>query len=263
MSTCTLECFHICREIHTFSLSCTRAQTSASTPSNLSTCHSTTESMSFPLKLSRTEKCFTNTNPLFSSFLPHSSSMASNNLKHRLTPHPDTAANDKGMIGDKRQKRKVMAKRGLKSLAIAVTLPFSLTVLSACIGSSIAGDHSLSTRSPFWFPPSWALHFTCPSISFLMGLAAWMVWAEGGFHRNPMALLFYFTQLLFAVLWDPLVFAAGATRLSLMLCLVLFVSQYGCMRVFRSVNPIAADLIKPCLAWVAFLSIVNLKLLFV
>jgi len=59
------------------------------------------------------------------------------------------------------------------------------------------------------------------------------------------------------------VFAAGATRLSLMLCLGLFVSQYGCMHAFRSVNPIAADLIKPCLAWVAFLSIANLKLLFV
>ncbi|XP_047167328.1 translocator protein homolog [Vigna umbellata] len=189
--------------------------------------------------------------------------MASNDLRHRLTLHPDTAANDNGMIGDKRQKRKMMAKRGLKSLAIAVTLPFLLTVLSACIGSSITADDSLSTRRPFWFPPSWAVHFTCPAISFLTGMAAWMVWAEGGFHRNRMALLFYFTQILFAVLWDPLVFAAGATRLSLMLCLGLFVSQYGCMLVFRSVNPIAADLIKPSLAWVAFLSIVNIKLLFI
>ncbi|CAJ1878238.1 unnamed protein product [Sphenostylis stenocarpa] len=189
--------------------------------------------------------------------------MSSSDLKHRLTPLPDTSINDKRGIGGKRDKRKVMAKRGLRSLAIAVTFPLSLTVLSACIGSSTARDDSLTSRRPFWFPPSWALHFASPATSFLMGLAAWMVWADGGFHRNPIALLLYFAQLLFAVLWDPLVFAAGATRLGLMLCLGLFVSQFGCMRAFRSVNPIAADLIKPCLAWVAFLSVVNLKLLFV
>ncbi|ESW35090.1 hypothetical protein PHAVU_001G205900 [Phaseolus vulgaris] len=189
--------------------------------------------------------------------------MASDDFKHRLTPHSDTAINQKGRIGDKRQKRKVMAKRGLKSLAIAVTLPLSLTVLSACIGFSTARDDSLSSRRPFWFPPSWALHLTCPATSFLMGLAAWMVWADGGFHTNPMALLLYFTQLLLAVLWDPLVFAVGATRVGLMVCLGLLVSQYGCMRAFGSVNPFAAGLIKPCLAWVAFLSVLNLKLLFV
>ncbi|KHN43519.1 hypothetical protein glysoja_002102 [Glycine soja] len=44
--------------------------------------------------------------------------------------------------GGKRDKRRmVMAKRGLKSLAIAVTLPLSLTALSAYIGSSNAHEY--------------------------------------------------------------------------------------------------------------------------
>jgi len=228
--------------------------TSASAPSHPSTCHSPTESMSSSISFTHL--------PLTATFtsLPHTSSMASNELKQR---HTETATNQNGRIGDKRQKRKVMAKRGLKSLAIAVAFPLSLTVLSACIGSSTARDDSLYSRKPFWLPPSWALHFTCPATSILMGLGAWMVWADGGFHRKPMALLLYFTQLLFAVLWDPLVFGAGATRLGLILCLGLLVSQYGCMRAFGSVNPVAGGFIKPCLAWVAFLCIVNLKLLFV
>lgn len=108
--------------------------------------------------------------------------------------------------GGKRDKRRmVMAKRGLKSLAIAVTLPLSLTALSAYIGSSSSSAHYAS-RSPFWFPPSWALHLTCPASSFLMGLSAWMVWADGGFHRNPTALLLYFTVLWGNTAWlvsDP------------------------------------------------------------
>lgn len=96
-----------------------------------------------------------------------------------------------------------------------------------------------------------------------MGLSAWMVWAEGGFHRYPMALLLCLAQLLFTVLWDPVVFGAGATRVGMIVCLGMFGSLIGCMRAFRQVNHVAGDLIKPCLAWTAFLFIVNLKLLFV
>ena len=31
---------------------------------------------------------------------------------------------------------------------------------------------------------------------------------------------------------------------------------------FREVNPIAGDLVKPCLAWTAYVGVVTLKLLF-
>ncbi|XP_061369408.1 translocator protein homolog [Gastrolobium bilobum] len=199
--------------------------------------------------------------------------MASNDLKQRVTLDPHTTAsttttNDKRKSGvSKRDKRMVMAKRGLRSLAIAVSLPLSLTVLSVYLGSSMNNQSrvhdAVTWRKPFWFPPSWALHLTCLASSFLMGLSAWMVWADGGFHRNPTALLVYLAQLLFTLLWDPIVFGAGATRFGLMVCLGWFGAQLGCMRVFGRVNSIAGDLIKPCLAWSAFLFIVNLKLLFV
>ncbi|KAK7337434.1 hypothetical protein VNO77_18009 [Canavalia gladiata] len=193
--------------------------------------------------------------------------MASNDVKHRVTGTTTTTAATDGMNEKRKRggdKRMVMAKRGLRSLAIAVCLPVSLTVLSACIGSSMHGQSRADeSKKPFWFPPAWALHLTCPASSFLMGLSAWMVWADGGFHRNPTALLLYFTQLILTLLWDPIVFGVGATRVGLMLCSGLFFSQLGCMRLFRPLNPIAADLIKPCLPWIAFLFIVNLKLLFV
>ncbi|KAK7259347.1 hypothetical protein RIF29_24951 [Crotalaria pallida] len=199
--------------------------------------------------------------------------MASNDLKQRVTHDPvtttTTTLNDKkrtGVIGgNRRDKRMVMAKRGLRSLAIAVSLPLSLTLLSMYLGSSLhtTTDDAVSSTKPFWFPPSWVLHLMCPASSFLMGISAWMVWADGGFHRNPVALLLYVAQILLTVLWDPLVFGLGATRVGLMVCLGLSAALFGCMRVFGQVNPVAGDLIKPCFAWSAFLSIVNLKLLYV
>ncbi|OIW21703.1 hypothetical protein TanjilG_08113 [Lupinus angustifolius] len=206
--------------------------------------------------------------------------MPSNALKQRLT-HDDpttTTMNNQRKSGgggggggsSRRDKRMVMAKRGLRSLSIAVSLPLSLTLLSMYLGLSLHtqpqphthDDNSMASTKPFWFPPSWVLHLLCPASSFLMGISAWMVWADGGFHRNPMALLLYLTQIMFTVLWDPLVFGFGTIRVGFIVCLGLFVALFGCMRVFGQVNSVAADLIKPCLAWTAFLSIVNLKLVY-
>ncbi|KAK7396879.1 hypothetical protein VNO78_18041 [Psophocarpus tetragonolobus] len=180
--------------------------------------------------------------------------MATSVLKHRVTPISQQ--------DDKREKRRVMAKRGLRSLGVAVSFPLSLTLLSASVGSLCGSDtHDVSKR-PFWFPPWWALHLTCPASSFFMALASWMVWADGGFHTNPIALLLYFTHLLLLLLWDPLVFAAGATRLGLIVSVALFLTQFACLRAFRPLNPIASYFINPSLALLAFLSLLNLKLLF-
>ncbi|KAK4282481.1 hypothetical protein QN277_013854 [Acacia crassicarpa] len=187
--------------------------------------------------------------------------MTSQELKQRFKEDPD-----KGKMGGKiRNKKTAMAKRGLRSLTIAVAVPLSLYLLSAYLGSgkTHANIDPIASGKPFWFPPMWALHLTCPASCFLMGLAAWMVWANGGFHRYPNAFLFYLAQLLLTLLWDPLVFGAGATRIGLILCFGMFGTMVGCYRLFGQVNPISAHLIKPCLAWTAFLSLVNLKLVFV
>ncbi|KAF7818217.1 translocator protein-like protein [Senna tora] len=181
--------------------------------------------------------------------------MASQELKHRVTAPSTTTTTAMD------NKRMVMAKRGLKSLTIALSLPLSLSLLSAYVASS--SNIPPESRKPFWFPPMWALHLTCPASSFLMGVSAWMMWADGGFHRYPTALILYLAHLLFTLLWDPLVFGAGATRLGFILCFAMFGTMLGCYRMFAQVNPISRDLIKPCFASAAFLSIVNLNLLFV
>lgn len=198
--------------------------------------------------------------------------MASRDLKQRFKDDPADATTktvvdgQRKMTGGKSRDKKIaMAKRGLRSLTIAVGIPLSLSLISAYIGSvkSHATVDHVASGKPFWFPPMWALHLTCPASCFLMGLAAWMVWANGGFHKYPNALLFYSAQLLLTLLWDPLVLGAGATKIGLIMCFGMFGAMVGCYRLFGHVNPISGDLIKPCLASTAFLSLVNLKLVFV
>ncbi|CAK7348287.1 unnamed protein product [Dovyalis caffra] len=198
--------------------------------------------------------------------------MDSQNVKQRTRNAVDDpnisnttqSKNNNKTVKLKRDNRAAMAKRGIRSLAVAVALPLSLTLFNAYFFGSTEG-YGTSTRStskPFWFPPLWALHMTCMASSFLMGLSAWLVWAEGGFHRNPTALYHYLAQLVLSSAWEPIVFQMAAPWVGLLVCLAAFGSLVGCSRQFKVVNPIAGDLVKPCLAWTSFLAIVNLKLLF-
>ncbi|OIT35581.1 translocator protein-like protein [Nicotiana attenuata] len=128
-------------------------------------------------------------------------------------------------------------------------------------------------EKPFWIPRLWALHLACLGSAFLMGLSAWLVWADGGFHRQPMAMLLYLSQLGLSLAWDPVVFKGRGhskgqnltlytTKIGLVLCMALFGVLIACARAFKSVNPIAGDLVKPCLGWAVLLSLANLKLVY-
>ncbi|XP_058076622.1 translocator protein homolog [Magnolia sinica] len=184
--------------------------------------------------------------------------MASQTLKQRLKDDPTTiTTTNTNTTRNTRSKKIAMARRGLKSLAVAILVPFSLTIATIFACRSIYNGPT----GPVPYIPMWAIHLASLSSSCLMGLSGWLVWAEGGFHQQPLALALYVAQFVLGLFPGPLVFAKGATRAGLLVCGMLFVSIYGCSWCFRRVNPIAADLVKPTLAWVAFLGVMNYKLL--
>ncbi|OAY49535.1 translocator protein homolog [Manihot esculenta] len=187
--------------------------------------------------------------------------MDSQDVKRRTkdADQPDTTTDAKNEdMRTKREKRMAMAKRGIKSLGVAVALPLALSLFNIYFFGSRNGYGNIS--KPFWFPPMWALHFACLSSTFLMGLSAWLVWAEGGFHKEPTTLSLYLAQLGLSFAWEPIVFRMGATWFGLVVCLAMFGALVGCSRKFMKLNPIAGDLVKPSLAWATVVAIVNLKL---
>ncbi|XP_047981042.1 translocator protein homolog [Salvia hispanica] len=159
-----------------------------------------------------------------------------------------------------KSKNLAAARRGLKSLSVAVALPLSLTLLDIFLFGSSARYTSL--HKPFYVPSLWTLHLACVATAFLSGLSAWLVWAEGGLHRQPAALGLYLAQLAASLAWYPVVFRAGAVWLGLALCAALFGALVGCERAFRNMNPIAGDLVKPCLVWALLLALANLRLVY-
>ncbi|KAM0948538.1 hypothetical protein DsansV1_C06g0060441 [Dioscorea sansibarensis] len=187
--------------------------------------------------------------------------MATTELRHRPTTTPTTATDPKSRNSGKKM---AMARRGLKSLAIAISLPLALTTIvllftTSSSSSSSSSSHPRPSR-PFWHPPEWAFHLATVSCSSLMGLSSWLAWAEGGFHRRPAALPLYLAQLVFGLAWGPLLFRKDSPRAALVAAVGLVAALVGCVRCFRRVNPIAADLVKPCLAWAAFLALFSYTL---
>ncbi|OAY82436.1 Translocator protein [Ananas comosus] len=191
---------------------------------------------------------------------------SSEGLKHRprddtdptITTTATTMNTGVTKSNDKKVQKMAMARRGLRSLAVAVAVPLALALASACLSGG--GGSGESSARPFWGLPRWVFGAAAVSTAGLAGLSAWLVWAEGGFHHRPADLGLFAAQLALGLLWGPLVFRIGATRLGLVVSLGLIGCLLWCSKCFHRVNPIAGDLLKPCLAWAVFLAVFNLKL---
>ncbi|XP_078445198.1 TSPO(outer membrane tryptophan-rich sensory protein)-like protein [Wolffia australiana] len=163
-------------------------------------------------------------------------------MQRRQAPAETTASS--GAAGSK--KKMAMAKGGLKSLAVALASPPLLTAATARL---LGG------------PPAAALRLMAMSAALLLGLAAWLVWADRGFRRRPAAAALYGAAAALGLAWGPVVFGAGAARAGLAVCAGLVLALVGCARTFRQCNSVAGDLAKVCVAWACFLGLYNYRLL--
>lgn len=168
--------------------------------------------------------------------------------------------NNSPTTSHKPETKMISAKRAFRSLAFSISVPLSITLAIICIFGS--GKNYRALPKPFWFPPLWFIHLATLSSSFFMSLAAWLVWADGGFHARSDSLPLYVAQVSLSVLWDPLVLVTGAACLGLVFCVAHFGTLVACYKSFEKVNPFAKDLVKPCLAWMGFLTMVNYKLIY-
>ncbi|KEH37265.1 hypothetical protein MtrunA17_Chr2g0295961 [Medicago truncatula] len=157
------------------------------------------------------------------------------------------------------ESKRSKAKRALRSLGIGIAIPIALTLTIIILFGS--GRKYNVLAKPFWFAPLWYIHLATLGSSFFMGLAAWLVWADGGFQGETDALSFYIAHVSLSIVWHPLVLVMNAYWLALasgiLDCATLFIVYLR----FKKVNPFAKDLAKPCLAWTAYLTLISFKLM--
>lgn len=146
-------------------------------------------------------------------------------------------------------------------LAVAVGVPMCLTMAMIFLfGSSHIKCRAMA--KPFWFPPMWVMRMGSLVCSGLMGVSAWSVWSNGGFRAESDALPLYVAHVSLGMVWEPLVMVMGSTWVGLGFCLVHFGTLVTCYSAFRNVNPAGGELVKPCMAWVALLTFLTFKLMY-
>lgn len=108
---------------------------------------------------------------------------------------------------------------------------------------------------PTWAPPAGVFGPVWSALYLLMAIAAWLVWREPAHApARGSALGLFVVQLAFNALWSWLFFAwhRGAWAFADVLLLLVLIAVTAAL--FARVRPLAAWLLLPYLAWVAFAS---------
>ena len=138
--------------------------------------------------------------------------------------------------------------------ALALVGWLALAFLAAAIGGLAtieAGEFYRNLVRPEWAPSASAFGPVWTVIYVLMGLAAWLVWREGGF-RSAVTLSLFLVQLALNALWSWLFFYVNDGLLAFAELLVLWVAIAATLARFYSVKLLAGMLLVPYIAWVTF-----------
>lgn len=129
----------------------------------------------------------------------------------------------------------------------------AISLAAAGVGgfaSANAGDFYQHLTRPAWAPPSWLFAPVWTVLYVLMGVAAWLVWREGGFGKARAALSLFLIQLAVNALWTWLFFVWHLGALAFGEILLLWALIVCTVIAFWRVRPIAGSLLIPYLAWV-------------
>ena len=151
------------------------------------------------------------------------------------------------------------ANEGMRSLGIAVGIPLVLGVVDALVNGP-GTKWYFDLKKPRWQPPSFLFGGAWSVLYPLMGLASWLVWAEGGWAKQSHPLTIYGVQLVLNLAWPALFFGAKNLQLAFVDIVALCGAIIVTIAAFKPVNEVAANLLKPYLAWVLFATVLNYKL---
>ncbi len=150
-----------------------------------------------------------------------------------------------------------MPSRSIRAQTLGFMGWLALVLLAGGLGalaSVEAASFYAQLNRPGWAPPAGVFGPVWSLLYGLMAVAAWLVWREPAQPSRAPALVVFVLQLAVNALWSWLFFAwhRGAWALADVLLLLVLIAM--AIALFRRVRPLAAWLLWPYLAWVAFAS---------
>ena len=144
-------------------------------------------------------------------------------------------------------------------LALAGWLAFCFVASAGALFVSVDGWYA-SLAKPPWNPPSWVFAPVWTLLYFLMAVAAWLVWREGGWTAQRLPLGLFLAQWVLNALWTPLFFGMHRPGLAFVEIAVFWCVLAATLVAFWQVRFVAGILLLPYLAWVTFAANLNLTI---
>lgn len=142
--------------------------------------------------------------------------------------------------------------RPIATLVLFLLLAFA----AAAVGGFFApGPWYAALDKPVWTPPGWVFGPVWTALYLMIGIAGWLLWKAGSPARFALAL--WGLQLGLNALWSPLFFGLEAPGAALVMIVLLLAAIAATVAVARRTVPVAAWLLVPYLAWVAFATALN------
>lgn len=110
---------------------------------------------------------------------------------------------------------------------------------------------------PDFNPPNWLFGPVWSLLYLMMAVAAWRVWRKAGWRDGGQSLALYGVQLAVNLAWSALFFGLQRPDLALIDCFLLLVLVIFTAISFWRHDNLAALLMVPYAAWVAYAAILN------
>ena len=141
-----------------------------------------------------------------------------------------------------------------KKLLIAITLPLLIGGSAGWLIRDGVQAYS-ALQKPALSPPAILFPIVWIILYLMMGVASYLVWAEG--KRPRPALIVYAAQLFFNFIWPLLFFNAQAYGLSFFWLVALLLLAAATTVLFFRQNRTAGVLMLPYLVWLTFAAYLN------
>ena len=149
-----------------------------------------------------------------------------------------------------------MTVRPVLALAGFIILTLTVSAVGARVTlPEIAGWYAQLAK-PSFTPPNWVFGPVWTTLYVLMAIAAWLVWRTRVPARIP-ALSAWGAQLALNLAWSLLFFGAHRIGLALIDIVLLLLAIVATMAFFARRSRVAAVLLVPYLAWVAYAAALN------
>ena len=151
---------------------------------------------------------------------------------------------------------------GPAGLVVSLLLVAAVAVVGGSATATGAGSWYRTIEKPPWNPPDAVFGPVWTVLYVLMAVAAWLVAREGVDRREVRAALsVYLVQLALNLAWSVVFFGLESPGGGVVVIAALLASIVVTIARFRPVRPLAAWLLTPYLAWVAFAASLNVAVL--